>query len=326
MVTHSMKGLKVKDLTKMKTSLNLQPSYQRNEVWKVKQIREFLNHVFAFGSIPTVALRQVRNKYEVIDGQQRLSTILKVLGAHPKETIAFPEGVAFLEENLGGKYLSDISDKSRARFENASVTASIYSNLSDEEAVGMFLNYQKGMKLKVPEKIFAIESTVTDLCFEYARHPFWCAVHSDKKRRQVEHLISMILYHESQPMAMSLNEPILEGFVRTYIGRPFPDKYVKNLKNTLDIGYNIFGDSETKLLSQTATMSLYMIINHLHPKYLNLNLTNSHILLRKWLEPNMRRINANLRVISIRSAGTKMAQRKQFIEEYIDISTLLETK
>lgn len=65
------------------------PQFQRNFVWTIKQSSEFIDSIFREFPIPPVFLyEKEKNKFVIIDGQQRLLTIFFFMeGRFPKDTI-----------------------------------------------------------------------------------------------------------------------------------------------------------------------------------------------------------------------------------------------
>jgi hypothetical protein len=59
---------------------DLDPDYQRAHVWTSLQQKNFLGHVMCGGRVPLIFIRDymdvVREKYEVVDGKQRLTAFL----------------------------------------------------------------------------------------------------------------------------------------------------------------------------------------------------------------------------------------------------------
>lgn len=116
----SMKELKIRKLTwgveeiylRFTTKkLNLQPSYQRREIWDSNKQTQYIESLILNIMTPPIYLAEVKSRgivgdtaYEVVDGQQRLTSILKFLGAI--------NGTKFLLSKNGLEYFKDIfSDK-----------------------------------------------------------------------------------------------------------------------------------------------------------------------------------------------------------------------
>lgn len=88
----------------METSrLNLFAYYQRDYVWETQQQQEFLNNIvsgFPLGGISVVKTKHpetFRNVYEIVDGKQRLTTLIKFF---TDEISLVIDGVACLYSGL----------------------------------------------------------------------------------------------------------------------------------------------------------------------------------------------------------------------------------
>ncbi len=68
--------------------LNLSPSYQRADVWPTQDAQMLIESVLRGVPLPSVILLEMSNEgrtvYEVVDGKQRLTSILRFVGMHPK--------------------------------------------------------------------------------------------------------------------------------------------------------------------------------------------------------------------------------------------------
>lgn len=73
--------------------LELNPSYQRDMVWSNSDSQKLLDSVLRGIPLPSIILnkRKKSNIYEIVDGKQRLTAILRFIGQHP-------EGVRFAKE------------------------------------------------------------------------------------------------------------------------------------------------------------------------------------------------------------------------------------
>jgi hypothetical protein len=70
--------------------LELNPSYQRGDVWTDKESSELIDSVLRGIPLPSIILNQRRNErsLEIVDGKQRLTSILRFTGSHP-DALAF---------------------------------------------------------------------------------------------------------------------------------------------------------------------------------------------------------------------------------------------
>lgn len=68
--------------------LNLSPSYQRGDVWPTKDAQKLIESILRGIPLPSIILLRPKSKnkqakYEVVDGKQRLTSILRFIGEHP---------------------------------------------------------------------------------------------------------------------------------------------------------------------------------------------------------------------------------------------------
>ena len=71
---------------KQKTSrLVLNPTYQRDDVWKNKDSSALIESIFRGIPLPSIVMLEVGKprSYEIVDGKQRISSILRFVGCHP---------------------------------------------------------------------------------------------------------------------------------------------------------------------------------------------------------------------------------------------------
>ena len=71
-----------------KGKLNLRPSYQRSDVWSLKDSQILIESILRGIPLPSIILLNPAGKestvYEVVDGKQRLTAILRFIGQHPE--------------------------------------------------------------------------------------------------------------------------------------------------------------------------------------------------------------------------------------------------
>lgn len=124
--------------------VDYRPDFQRRYVWSEKQKVYLIDTLLNDFSVPKIYVRQIldettnANRYEIIDGQQRLTTIMNFIKGefalykkkHPK-----PE---FFVEELEGKYFNDLGLKHKQKILNFSMSVDLIEG-SKEEIIEMFL-------------------------------------------------------------------------------------------------------------------------------------------------------------------------------------------
>jgi len=110
--------------------MELNPKYQRKSVWTKPYRRFFLDTVMRGYPAPPILLNQEigtdgKNKYYVIDGKQRLESLVMF----KENKIALAED--FGNEDLNGKYFNDIPEDKRTVFWSYGMSVEIFNNADE---------------------------------------------------------------------------------------------------------------------------------------------------------------------------------------------------
>lgn len=88
-------------------SLNTQPEYQRNVVWNNADKTRFIDSLAKRLPIPSLCISVSNEKYEVIDGQQRISAIVSFLNENSDDDWRLSH-LSDVDPKLSGKKVSEI--------------------------------------------------------------------------------------------------------------------------------------------------------------------------------------------------------------------------
>lgn len=122
------------DFVQQKQWMNLQPEYQRRQVWDRKKQSQFIESLLMNLPIPPVFLYEPEyNRYEVMDGQQRLSSIVAFYSNRLKLT-----GLEHWTE-LNGRFYSDLPVKVQRGLDRRRISAVVLQSAS---------SYKKGDELR----------------------------------------------------------------------------------------------------------------------------------------------------------------------------------
>jgi len=99
--------------------LNLSPSYQRGDVWPTGHCQQLIVSILRGIPLPSVILLKPKiggnmGAYDVVDGKQRLTTILRFIGKHP-EALRVVAEADDLQPDIGFKTLFETDYKSFRR-------------------------------------------------------------------------------------------------------------------------------------------------------------------------------------------------------------------
>lgn len=123
--------------------LDLSPSYQRGDVWPTSDARLLIESILRGIPLPSVILlkpSQGSSKYEVVDGKQRLTAILRFVGEHP---VAIDKIKSYHDDDLLRLFRNDYP-KFRTRWKN--VTGEQLTETKERE-------YYFPFKLRSGEKV-----------------------------------------------------------------------------------------------------------------------------------------------------------------------------
>ncbi len=131
--------------------LELEPAFQRRSVWRTKQRKELVRSLYENVPIPSIFLHE-RDKdgetvYDVIDGKQRIESILMFLG---KRKPRFPFKAEWTEEGeecWDEVYWSDLADKERSAINRYPIqTITVKGSVADIAQIFVRIN-STGSKL-----------------------------------------------------------------------------------------------------------------------------------------------------------------------------------
>ncbi|MCX6009162.1 MAG: DUF262 domain-containing protein [Chloroflexi bacterium] len=164
-----------KDWNNNKT-LVLTPKFQRRSVWTDKARSYLIDTILLDLPMPKVFMRQYiddmgRTIREIVDGQQRIRTILAYLAS------GFPVMRVHGGDEFGGKYYEDLPKEVQDNFLNYSISVDLLIGASDIEVLDIFARLNTyGVRLNRQELLNAkyfghFKKTVYSLGYEFYR--FW---------------------------------------------------------------------------------------------------------------------------------------------------------
>ncbi len=157
----------------IKDRINAEPDFQRPPVWGTAQKQMLIDSILRNYDVPKFYWRQTAtkpDKYDVVDGQQRLRTIWAFFAGEfklPKDNDPI-EGM-----DIAGCHYTTLPDELRLRFDIYSLDVVILQDTDEEEVREMFLRLQNGTSLKSQEKRNAYSGKMRDFVREKSKHPFF---------------------------------------------------------------------------------------------------------------------------------------------------------
>lgn len=248
-------------LTSKKIELN--PSYQREDVWKKSQERLLIDSMLKEIDIPKIYVRELpEEKWEVVDGQQRLRALLKFrndgLELDPED----------IRADFAGKKFSELSEDMKDTFMDYQFDLVILQGASDEDVEEMFLRMQNGTTLNAAEKRNAMPGKVKIFVRELAKSPFFESCKFSKKRYTYNHVAAQMLLLEMEGGPCYIMDTHLVKMYKKYKDS-FSDRSddAKNVKKTLSLLYKAFPDKDNHHLEKYSVISLFLLFRELSKHY-----------------------------------------------------------
>jgi hypothetical protein len=268
------KDYNIEDFFKYKEDFVTRPPYQRKSVWSKKKKQALMDSLFRRYYVPRLVIREVRLsnsevKYEIIDGQQRITAVQEFFN----NEYPLSKSLNDIDNNLNGKYYKDLNSDIRKYIDKSiKYQADIIKNIEDPQniehqiiATTIFQRLQEGESLNFMEVAHAQLSSLTrnfivkyadDQTFDFVTYkpidlnpdklPFFKLIDNDNIRMQ--HL---------QYMAQFLILETADGY--DDIGTKRIEKFINDAKEADGIG-NINYENCKEALSVIKTLNLFFEI------------------------------------------------------------------
>lgn len=302
--------ISIKDFFEYKEMYVTRPPYQRKSVWSKKKKQSLMDSLFRRYYIPKLVIREVRlsdtqTVNEIIDGQQRITTVQEFFD----NQYPLPKTLSDLDKNLPGSYYKDLNVDIRMFIDRSlKYQADIIKDIDKPNDVNhqiiateIFWRLQQGESLNYMEVAHAQLSSLTrnfivkyadDQTFNYQdykpidsnpdKKPFFSLLNVDNIRMKHLQFMARFIMIEKGGGYADLSDRKIEEFINDYKRDDGIGNYVfENEKEaaatlkTLNVFYEIFKDdpvldatSGIKELSvEYFIISVYLLIRHLHKYY-----------------------------------------------------------
>jgi len=169
--------------------LEVNTEYQRSEVWKRPKKQLLIDSLLKDYDIGSIILRQKGDKWEILDGQQRLKAIFDFTDSKfplSRDTVEF-----------GNKYWKELEPNIRwGQFMNRQVYCTKIYSVDDEITSEIFLRVQEGMPLNSAEKLNAMRGKLRNAIYEISQHVFFKQTRISEYRFAFRYLCAQIAVQE----------------------------------------------------------------------------------------------------------------------------------
>ena len=249
-----------------KDRINTNPDYQRPAVWSISQKQLLIDSILRDYDVPKIYWRKTGSKpdrYDVVDGQQRLRTIWAFFNNEfplPKDSDPI-DG-----EEVSNCFYKDLPDNLRKKLDIYNLQIIIIESNDEDEVKEMFLRLQNGTTLKSQEKRNAYPGKMRDYVRKLASHEFFSKVAFANKRFTYDLICAQLVCLEQAGNPTNIKNADLNKMYANE--KNFDDKSetAKSVERSLKIMNEIFNE-KTPELERYNVISLYCVLRELQLEY-----------------------------------------------------------
>lgn len=240
---------------------NFDPDYQRESIWTDEKQSFLIDSLLKNFPIPPIFLHQKidddtgKTKYDVIDGKQRLTSIIRFLKNEIPVSDEF-EDSPFHDKKISGIFFKDLDDKDLTEYKKKLwryVIPIEYIDTSDKKVIDNIFDRlnRNGEPLKGQElrRSKYHGTKLLNLVERVAEIPFWKdrLLVTDATRMEHYEFISEIIFQQIEEAPLHANQDILDEMYEKYTSGDFNWDDIENkflaitvFMESLDIEYTEF--------------------------------------------------------------------------------------
>lgn len=302
--------ISIKDFFEYKEDYVTRPPYQRKVVWKKNKKQALMDSLFRRYYIPKLVIREVRlsddrTVNEIVDGQQRITTIQDFFD----NNYPLPKSLKDLGEGLAGKYYKDLDTDIRKFIDKSlKYQADVIKDIEEPSnvnhqiiATDIFWRLQQGETLNYMEIAHAQLSSLSrnfivkyadDLTFDYEKYepidsnqdkmPFFSLLNVDNDRMKHLQFMARFILIEDAGGYSDLGDKKITEFINNFKEETGIGDYTfENNKTAIEVRknlkafYEIFKDDPIldkkngikELSTEYFIISIYMLVRHIRMYY-----------------------------------------------------------
>jgi len=232
------------------------PEWQRQKVWSRKKKQSLLDSILRQWKVPKFYFSKLSGSpesYEVVDGQQRLVTILEFF----ENKLPLSDASA---KKFGGRLYGDLPDEISDAFDDYEIEFDEIEDASDEEVKEFFRRLQEGLRLTSSEKLNSIHSNLRNFVMELTNHPLFSRIVASNRRYGHFDIVAKVVAIEIDGIEVGLRFDDLKEVFESQTAFSEQSNIGKRLKSALDFIDKGFGDNASLLRNRTVVQSLLTLV------------------------------------------------------------------
>lgn len=249
-----------------KSRIDTNPDFQRPAVWSLGQKQLLIDTILRGYDIPKLYWRKTSKspeKYEVVDGQQRLRAIFEF---HAGE-FALARDADDVDGVVVAKLkYEDLPEDIRHRFDNYDLDVIVLTDTSEDEVREMFLRLQNGTSLKAQEKRNAMPGKMREFIKALALHPFFSRCNFSNSRFTHDLVAAQMTAIELNGGPCHVRNSNLNAMYADNQDFDSSGQKAKKIRRVLEYLAQTFTE-KTPELERFSVVSLYALTSHCLEKY-----------------------------------------------------------
>ena len=249
-----------------KNRIDTNPDFQRPAVWSLSQKQLLIDTILRGYDIPKLYWRKVSKnpeKYEVVDGQQRLRTVFEF---HAGEFSLARDADDIDGVVVAKMCYSDLPEDLRLRFDNYPLDVIVLSDTSDDEVREMFLRLQNGTTLKAQEKRNAMPGKMRSFIKDLSQHTFFSRCGFTNSRFTYDLVAAQMTAIEINGGPCHVRNSNLTAMYEGQTEFDSAGPKARKIRRVLEFLSQVFTE-KTPELERYSVVSLYALVSHCLEKY-----------------------------------------------------------
>ncbi|MBS0380748.1 MAG: DUF262 domain-containing protein [Proteobacteria bacterium] len=250
----------------LKQRIDTQPDYQRPAVWDSAQRQLLIDTILRGYDVPKLYWRKVASapdKYEVVDGQQRIRTVWEV---HAGEFGLSKSNDPIEGLDVRNLHYEELPEDLRLRFDTYNMDVVILSDTDEDEVREMFLRLQNGTTLKAQEKRNAMPGKMRDFVKKLAEHKIFANSGFSNSRYTFDLVAAQMVLVELAGGPANAKNADLNRMYKDNQEFDVAGEKAKKVRRVLEYLLSAF-PSKTPELERFSLLSLYMLTSHMLDRY-----------------------------------------------------------
>jgi hypothetical protein len=233
------------------------PDWQRQKVWTRSRKQLLIDSILRGWKLPKFYFLKISDdpeEFEVVDGQQRLSTIFEF----------FADELPLTEESMkefGGPYYHDLKPKYSDGFDDFEIEFDVIEEANEAELKQFFQRLQLGLPLTASEQLNSEHSNLRDYCRQLAKHKFFTDKVSIRDYRYAHFdVAAKVAAIEIDGLEVGLRYDDLKKVFASQASFSDKTKVAQRLQQTFDYLNKMFPEKTPLLRNRTVTQSLATLV------------------------------------------------------------------